>query len=111
MSFTDIRGLAKTKDRVRAPVALEADLKSRDIGICVVSETHLQTKIPDPKVNIPVYPLFRRARGWGNLDSRKKSVAIIYVWDNFKVLDVCRSRLDELICIILLLLFGHRMLI
>lgn len=34
--FANICGLAKTKNRLRAPVAVEADLRSQDI---VVSET------------------------------------------------------------------------
>ena len=39
--FTNICGLAKTKNRVRAPVALEADLRSQDIDICVVAVRRL----------------------------------------------------------------------
>ena len=57
--FINICGLAKTKNRVRAPVTLEADLRSQGIGICVVSETHLSTEMPDAIVNIPSYALFR----------------------------------------------------
>ena len=109
--FTNICGLAKTKNRVRAPVALEADLRSHDIDICVVSETHLSTKIPNAIVNIPNYTLFRRDRNWENLDSRKKGGVAIYVRDNLKVLDVHCSRLYELICLTLLLPSGHCMLI
>ena len=37
--FANICSLAKTKNQVRTPVALEADLKSQNIDICVVSET------------------------------------------------------------------------
>ena len=109
--FTNICGLAKTKNRVRAPVALEADLRSQDIDICVVSETHLSTEMPDVIVNIPDYAIFRRDRGWENLDSRKKGGVAIYVRNNLKVLDVYRSRLYELICLTLLLPSGHSMLI
>lgn len=81
---------------MRAPVALEADLRSQDIDICVVSETHLSTEMPDAIVNIPDYAIFRRDRGWKNLDSRKKGGVAIYVRDNLKVLDVYRSRLMNL---------------
>ena len=80
MSFsTNICGLAKTKNRVRAPVALEADLRKHDIDVCVVSETHLSTDVPDSVANIPGYTLFRRDRGWGDLDKRKKGGVAIYV--------------------------------
>ena len=72
--FTNICGLSKTKNRVRAPVALEVDLRSQDIDVCVVSETHLSTNIQDAVVNIPNYNVFRRDRGWADLDKRKKGV-------------------------------------
>ena len=109
--FTNICGLAKTKNRVRAPVALEADLRKHDIDVCVVSETHLSTGVPDSVANIPGYTLFRRDRGWGDLDKRKKGGVAIYVRNNLKVLDIYRSSLYELICTTLLLPSGHRMLI
>ena len=35
--FANICSLAKTKNRVRAPVALEADLNNKDIDVCIVS--------------------------------------------------------------------------
>ena len=109
--FTNICGLAKTKNRVRAPVAVEADLRSHDIDICVVSETHLSTEIPDAIVDIPNYALFRRDKNWENLDTRKKGSVAIYVRDKLKVLDVYRSRLYELICLTVLLPSGLCMLI
>ena len=52
--FTNICGLAKSKNRLRAPVAIEAHLNNQDIDICVVSETHLSTDLPDSIVNIRV---------------------------------------------------------
>ena len=42
-----------------------------------VSETPLSTEIPDAAMNIPNYTLFRRDRGWADLDERKKGVYII----------------------------------
>ena len=39
--LTKICGLSKTKNRVRAPVALEADLRSQDIDVCVVLSAKL----------------------------------------------------------------------
>ena len=70
--FTNICGLSKTKNRVRAPVALEADLRSQDIDVCVVSETHLSTNMPDAVLNIPNDNVFRRDRSWADLKKRKK---------------------------------------
>ena len=43
-------------------MALEADLKSQDIDVYVVSETHYSTNMPDVVVNIPNYNVFRRDR-------------------------------------------------
>ena len=62
--FTNICSLAKTKNRVRAAVALEADLNNRDIDVCIVSETHLKSEMPDAIVNIPGYSIFRQDRNW-----------------------------------------------
>lgn len=89
--FTNICGLSKTKNRVRAPVALEADLRSQDIDVCVVSKTHLSTNMPDAVVNIPNYNVFRRDRDWAGLDKRKKGGVAVYVRDSLKVLDVYGS--------------------
>ena len=66
--FTNICSLSKTKNRV----AHEADLRSQDVDVCVVSETRLSTNMPDAVVNIPNYNVFRRDRGWADLDKRKK---------------------------------------
>jgi hypothetical protein len=49
--FTNNCSLSKTKNRVRAAVALEADL-TNDIDICIVSKTHLKSEMPDSTVNI-----------------------------------------------------------
>ena len=49
--FINICSLTKTKNRVRAPIALEADMKNMDIDNCVVSETHLKPDILDAIVN------------------------------------------------------------
>ena len=68
--FTNICGLAKSKNRLRAPFAIEAHLNNQDIDICVVSDTHLSTDLPDSIVNIPEYNLFRRDRGWLGRDKR-----------------------------------------
>ena len=51
--LTNICSLGKTKSRVRAVVALEADLRNDDIDACVVSETHLKNDVPDTVGNIP----------------------------------------------------------
>ena len=93
--FTNICGLKKTKNRVRTPVALEADLRNQDIDVCVVSETHLSTEMPDAVANIPNYTLFRRDRDWADLDKRKRGGVAINLRDNLN----------------LLLPSGHRMLI
>lgn len=102
--FTNICSLAKTKKRVRAAVALEADLNNKDIDICVVSETHLKPEIPDAIVNIPGYIIFRRDRSWSGLDSRCKG---IFARSNLDVIDCYRSELYELLCLTFKLPSGH----
>ena len=52
--FINICSLAKTKNRVRAVVALEY--------VCVVSESHLKPEMPDAVVTIHSYSIFRRDR-------------------------------------------------
>ena len=98
-------------NRVRATVALEPDLTSQEIDVCVVSETYLSTEIPDVVVNIPNYTLFRRDRGWDDLDKRKKGGVAFYVRNNLKVLDNYRSSLYELMSLTLVLPSDHHMLI
>ena len=44
--FTNICSLGKTKSRVRAVVALEANLRNDDINAYVVPETHLKNDVP-----------------------------------------------------------------
>ena len=109
--FTNICGLSKVKNRVRAEVALEADFRNHDIDVAVVSETHLAANIPDSIANIQNYILFRRDRGWYDLDRGKNGGVAIYVRKNLKVLDIYRARLYELICLTLLLPSGHHLLI
>ena len=92
-------------------MALEADLRSQDIDVCVVSETHLSTNMPDAVANIPNYNVFRRDRGWADLDKRKKGGVAVYVRDSLKVLDVYRSNLYEFIALTVLLPSDHIMLI
>ena len=58
--FINICSLAKTKNRVRAVVALEADLVNNDIDVCVVNESHLKPEMPDAVVTIHNYSIFRR---------------------------------------------------
>lgn len=112
--FTNICGLAKTKNRVRAPVALETHFRNQDIDVCVVwvvSETHLSIDVPDAVVNIPECVIYRQDRGWAKLDKRKKGGIAVCVRNNMKVLDIYHSKLYELICLTLLLPSGHCMLI
>ena len=79
--------------------------------MCVVSETHLSTNMPDAVVNIPNYNVFRQDRGWADLDKRKKGGVAVYVRDSLKVLDVYRSNLYDFIALTVLLLSDHIMLI
>lgn len=78
--FINICSLMKTKNRVRAVVALEADLNNHDIDLCVVTETHLQPEMPDAVVNIPTYTIFRRDRNWSGQDKRKKERRCGYLY-------------------------------
>ena len=109
--FTNICSLAKTKNRVRAAIALEADLNMNDIDVCIVSETHLKPDTPDSVVSISNYKIYRRDRNWFSLDIRSKGGIAIYVRSNLDVIDVYRSKLYELICLTLRLPSGHRMLV
>ncbi len=79
--FINICSLAKTKNCVRAVVALESDLFENDIDICVVTESHLKSDAPDSVVNILNYTIFRRDRNWGGQDMRSKGGVAIYVRD------------------------------
>ena len=109
--FVNICSLSKTKNRVRAPVSLEADMRSNDIDVCVVSETHLKPAQPDAVVIIADYAVFRRDRNWSGKDMRNKGGVAIYIRKTLTVLDVYRSTDYEVICVTLLLPTGHRFLI
>ncbi|PFX12018.1 hypothetical protein AWC38_SpisGene24089 [Stylophora pistillata] len=69
--FINICSLSKAKNRVRAVVGLGADLRSKDIDACVVSETHLKPAQPDAIVNIENWSIFRRDRNWNGRDMRE----------------------------------------
>lgn len=109
--FVNICSLSKTKNRVRAPVALEADMRNNDIDVCVVSETHLKPAQPDAVVNIADYAVFRRDRNWLGKDMRNKGGVAIYIRKTLTVLDVYRSTDYEVICVTLLLPTGNRFLV
>ena len=109
--FINICSLSKTKNKVRAAVALEADLRNNDIDLCVVTETHLKPDQPDAVVNIADYNIYRRDRNWSGLDMRNKGGVAIYSRKNLFLIDVYRSRLYEVICITLCLPTGHRFLV
>ena len=47
-------------------------LNNRDIDVCIVSEMHLKSEMPDAIVNIPGYSIFRRDRNWSGMDKRSK---------------------------------------
>ena len=107
--FTNICSLSKTKNRVRASVALEADLKTDDIDICIVSETHLKSEMPDSTVNIANYQIYRRDRNCFGQDNRSKGGIAVFVRSNLRVIDIFKSRLYELICLTIELPSGHRL--
>ena len=109
--FTNFCSLTKTKNKVRAVVALEADMINNDIDVCVVSETHLKPAMPDAVINIPNYTIFRRDRDWSGLDMRNKGGVAIYTRNNLSVIGIYCSDLYELLCLTLRLPTGHRMLI
>ena len=109
--FVNIYSLSKTKNRVRAPVALEADMRNNGIDVCVVSETHLKPAQPDGVVNIADYAVFRRDRNWSGKDMRNKGDVAIYFRKTLAVLDVYQSTEYEVICLTLLLPTGHRFLL
>ena len=89
--------LTKTKDQVRAPIALE-DMKNMDIDICVVSKTHLKPDIPNAIVNIPNYSILRRDRYWVGTVKRSKGGVAIYIRNNLHVVNFYSSDLYKMIC-------------
>ena len=86
--------LLKTKNEIKANIALEADLYAADIDICVVSESHLKEVVPDANVAITNYTIYRRDRDWFGNDSRAKGGVAVYIRNsgNLKIPDVKRSR-------------------
>ena len=109
--FTNICSLGKTKSRVQAVVALEADLRNNDINACVVSETHLKKDVPDTVVNIPNYKIYRRDRNWSGRDLRNKGGIAFYTRNNLSVIDVYRSNLYEFIFLTVSLPSGNCILL
>ena len=66
--------------------------------------------MPDAIVNIPGYSIFRRDRNWSGLDKRSKGGIAIYARSNLNIIDVYRSKLYELLYVILKLPSGHLLL-
>ncbi|CAB4035904.1 Hypothetical predicted protein, partial [Paramuricea clavata] len=81
----------KSSTRLRAVVALEADLVNNDIDVCVESESHLKPKMPDAVVTIHNYSIFRRDGSWEGRAMRAKGRVAIYVRNNLKAIDIYRS--------------------
>ena len=109
--FTNICSLVKTKNRVRAAVAIESDMNRNDVDICIVSETHLKAEIPDSVVCIPNYNIFRRDRDYSSSDLRPKGGIAIYVRENLNVVDIYKSEQYELICLTLRLPSQHMLFV
>ena len=109
--FINICSLLKTKSRIRSSIALEMDLHTNDIDICVVSETHLKLEVPDSVIAISNYALYRRDRNWSGRDMRKNGGIAIYIRNNINVTDIHRSEKFELIAITTSLPKGEHMLI
>ena len=92
-------------------MALEMDLHTNDIDICVVSETHLRPDVPDVVIAISNYALFRRDRNWNGTDRRRNGGIAIYIRNNINVVDIQSSEEFEPIAITSSLPIGHHMLI
>lgn len=74
--FLNICSLTKTRNGIKANLALKADLFTNEIDICVVSETHLKRIVPDSVVAISNYTIHRRDRNWfekGQVRERSRS--------------------------------------
>ncbi|KXJ19969.1 hypothetical protein AC249_AIPGENE15299 [Exaiptasia diaphana] len=56
--------LNKTVKKVWASTTLAADMRTLDTDIAIISETHLNNKIPDCVVGIEGYSIHRRDRDW-----------------------------------------------
>ena len=103
----------KTKNKIKANIALEADLYAANIDICVVSETHLKKVVPDANVAITNYTIYRRDRDWFGNDSRAKSGVAMYIRNsgNLKIVDVKRSETFECIYSTMQLPSDHKMMV
>ena len=108
--FLNICSLVKTKNGVKASVALEADLYMADIDICVISETHLKREVPDSVVAISNYTIYRRDRNCFDNDKRQRGGVAIYTRNNIKVTNITRSERFECISLNIELPSGHKML-
>jgi hypothetical protein len=97
--FLNICSLTKTTNNIRAVTALEADLYANDIDVCVITETHLKSDIPDVIILINNYAVFRRDRCWNNIDKRKHGGVAIYIRNNLKVIEVNRANHFEALSI------------
>ena len=86
---------------MQASVSLQADLRASDIDVCMVSETHLNNKIPDSGVGIMPFNLYRRDKDWGNNYKRKNGGVAMYIRQNLKVLQVIREIYFEIVSITL----------
>jgi hypothetical protein len=109
--FLNICSLTKTTNNIRAVTALEADLYANDIDVCVITETHLKSDIPDVIILINNYAVFRRDRCWNNIDKRKNGGVAIYIRNNLKVIEVNRANHFEALSIKVELPSGDIMLI
>ena len=108
--FLNICSLLKTKNGVKASAALEVDLYTADVDLCVISETNLKREIPDSVIAISNYTIYRRDRNWFGNDKRQRGGVAIYVRNNIRVLSVIRSELYECVSLIIELPSGHKML-
>ena len=109
--LTNTCSLAKTRNGVRAVVALETDLRKKDIDVCTISETHLKTTIPNSTIDINNYSIYRRDRSWSGLDMRAKGGVAIYVRKNLDIVDVYRSSQYELTYLVVTLPSGHMLVV
>ena len=65
-------------------MALEADLRSQDIDVCVVSETHLSTNMPDAVVKSQITMCSAGTEAGQNRTKGKKGGVAVYVRDSLK---------------------------
>ena len=86
--FLNICSLVKTRNGIKASVALEADLFANDIDVCAISETHLKKDVPDSVVGVFNYSIYRRDRNWFGNDNREKGGVAIYIRSNINIKQV-----------------------